>query len=152
MLQQEINEVIEKNLPQQVGKVLQEKLAKADKDANELETKKEVIKVLEARINELNSALCKHSDLDSKIKKNEDLERELSERERNFKIILLENKLEVEKEKSEFAKAIGLGLVRNLDYRKTIFDSENQAGYYQNNEWVQPSPINKNLIETKHID
>jgi hypothetical protein len=64
-----------------------------------------------------------------------------------------------EKEKTGFTKEVALGLVRNTIFRKTVFDSENQAPYqvpdpnphaYQGQTTtVFPTPINKNLNETE---
>ena len=41
-----------------------------------------------------------------------------------LKVIELEIKLSNEQEKSIFVKNVALGLVRNIEYRKSIFDSE----------------------------
>jgi len=78
----------------------------------------------------------------------EEREKKLIEAERNLKIATLEFKLGSERDKTQFSKDIALGLVRNTEYRKHIYDSEQQTGYYDGTgRWIQPSPINKSLEE-----
>lgn len=51
---------------------------------------------------------------------------------------------------TEFTKIVSLGLIRNAEYRKNIFDSENQQGYQgANGQWVQFTFVNKNLNSTE---
>ena len=83
----------------------------------------------------------------------DDREKDLDAKEYNLKLTVLQGELDSEKEKSSFAKSIALGLVRNAEYRKHVFDNENQGGYYDGNgKFIQPAPINKSLTENKTQD
>jgi hypothetical protein len=145
----EIQEIIKKNLPQHVGDVLKVRLEQAEKDA------KRIIQ-LESNISQLEDSVKKQSvklneyellnDRNSKLNEREVL---LNKKQHDLDLEILQQKFENEKDKSEFAKSIALGLVRNTDFRKTVFDSENQQGYMQGGVWVQPTPVNKSLNETK---
>ena len=65
---------------------------------------------------------------------------------------ILKQKLESEKDKSEFAKSVALGLVRNTEFRKSVFDTEDQQGYYKDNVWVEPVHLSKSRNETSSSD
>lgn len=152
-MEKEIEEIIKKNLPAQVGEILKERLEKADGDAamvlylqNRVVEQDKEIQTLNKRILEYEKFDVRNAQLDSK-------ENELKEIERNLKIVTLEYQLQSEKEKTDFSKNIALGLVRNVEYRKTIFDSENQAPYIDaGGNWIYSTPVNKSLDETKKAE
>ncbi len=140
--EQEIQEVIKKNLPAHVGDVLKERLAQADRDASALEAAK---KIVEQKDNELK---CKEATiLDYQAKDSQYLQLEI--REKELEITTLKYQLETEKDKTQFSKDVALGLVRNTEYRKNIFDSENQAPFQDSNGmWIYPMATAKNHIST----
>lgn len=124
-MEQEIKDIISKNLPAHVGDVLKKRLEEADADKNEKEKLKasllEKIKEVD-RLGELIKVYQKNDDRNAALSIREAA---VETAERNFKIATLEAQLAAEKDKTEFAKAVGLGLVRNIDYRKTVFGSQN---------------------------
>jgi hypothetical protein len=152
--EKEINDIIKKNLPAHVGEVLAKRLRDADdlerdfKHLSELHTKS--VK----EIDKLNEELRKHDQLDTRNKELLLREEAVKERENQAKIDQLTFELSIEREKSTFTKDVALGLVRNTTFRKTVFDNENQAPYqvpdgHGGTVQVWPTPINKNLTETK---
>jgi hypothetical protein len=77
-------------------------------------------------------------------------QRALEIERRDFQVEQLKYQLNTEKEKSSFCMDVTKSLVRNTEYRKSIFDSEQQSGFYDaNNVWRMPSPVNKSFTETK---
>lgn len=122
MLQEEIKKIIEKDLPNTVGQILQKQLKLGEENANTvielLKRNKDLTKDLKdytEDIKYLNQQLAEHKKIDIKLK-------ELEEKERNLKLILLEDQLKSEKDKVQFSKDVALGLVRNTQYKSTIFD------------------------------
>lgn len=125
-MEKEILAAIEKDLPNQVGVLLKERLEQAESDKKKLDTQLEKNKILEKlnkghsdNITKLKNKLTKHSNLllreDNVLKK-----------EREIEITSLKNQLTIERDKSEFAKNVALGLVRNTNYRKQVFDKTGQ--------------------------
>lgn len=147
--EKEIQEIIKKHLPAQAGEVLQTTLEQAKKDAANLNS-------FRKDINDRNETIIELKKVVAEYKKNDERDTKLTERElvvketqRQLELEILKNKLACEESKVNFTKEVLLGLVRNTNYRKSIFDSENQAPYYNGNQYVQPSPINKSFTETK---
>ena len=148
----EIQEIIKKNLPQQVGDVLKVRLEQAEKDAKKVIELEEKLKQFQTIINEKQSELLAYKLCDERNLKLDEKEKVLNKKQHDLDLEILQQKFESEKDKSDFAKSVALGLVRNTEFRKSVFDSENQQGFYKDNVWVQPMPINKNLNETKSAE
>jgi hypothetical protein len=149
---EEIRLIIQKNLPAEVGAVLKERLEKAEQDERSLENLKSVNEALQKREKELLAEIEKYKKFDERNKELDAREQQLGVRIRDFEVLKLNYELAAEKDKTQFAKDVALGLVRNSEYRKQVFDSENQAGYYQGSNWVTPTPVNKSLTETKKAE
>ena len=152
MLQEKILESIEKDLPNQVGQALKQKLEQAELDAQEVKRLAKNIEEKAATITRLNSQvaqqqqdLAKHKELNSR-------EEEISKRERELEITILKSELENQKGNTQFAKDVALGLVRNTVYRKNIMDSEttqvpvSDGSGYTRMEYVNNT---KNLDQTE---
>lgn len=122
--EQEFQEVIKKNLPAQVGDVLKARLEQADRDANTIKTQDERIKELNQQVMKANELIENYKQFDKRNEALDGREKGLKEKEIIFEIEVLKYQLLAEKDKTEFSKNIALGLVRNTEYRKTIFDSE----------------------------
>lgn len=123
----EIKEAISKHLPQAVGDVLQERLKKADLDAQQIEKYRALLdeqRVIHASdiktIATLQEELQKHTALAKR-------EEAIAIRERNAEILELKTKLEAANANSVFARDVALGLVRNIEYRRSVFDSEDRS-------------------------
>ena len=148
----EIQEIIKKNLPQQVGDMLKVRLEQAEKDAKKVIELEEKLKQFQTTINEKQSELSAYKLLDERNSKLDEKEQFLNKKQHDLDLEILQQKFESEKDKSDFAKSIALGLVRNTEFRKSVFDSENQAPYYEGQNYIIPTPVNKSLTETKSAD
>lgn len=122
-MEQEIKDVIAKNLPAQVGEVLKTRLEQAERDAL-------AIKSLEAVIDKLRSEQRLQENRIREYKLNDDRNSTLEMREkvvavteRVLAIKTLEYQLQSEKDKTKFVQDVSMGLVRNIDYRKNVYDS-----------------------------
>lgn len=126
--EQEFQEVIKKNLPQQVGEVLKGRLEQADKDASEVKRLNVLLnKCADDKAN-LEERIEKYQQFDTRNSLLEAAEKQLETERNKFELEKLSYQLAAEKDKTEFTKSVALGLVRNTEYRKTIFDSENPGG------------------------
>jgi len=125
---EEIKAIIEKSLPAQVGEVLRTALEQGKKDAErvkQLETDNERIRSERHRLQEAVNSYQKFDERNSGLDKRE---ADLNEGNRNLKVETLKFQLLAEQEKTEFAKSVALGLVRNTEYKRTIFDSQSEPG------------------------
>jgi hypothetical protein len=147
----EIQEIIKKNLPQQVGDVLKVRLEQAEKDANLVVQLKNKISQLEESVKKQLDLLDEYELLDRRNSKLDEREVLLNKKQHDLDLEILQQKFENEKDKSDFAKSLALGLVRNTEFRKSVYDTENQAGYSSGTNWIQPTPIHKSLTETETV-
>lgn len=122
--EQEFQEVIKKNLPQQVGDVLKARLSQADKDSVEVERLNNLLLQYTVDKSKLEERIENYKQFDKRNEALDGREKEIEAKEKAFEIEALKYQLSAEKDKTEFSKNIALGLVRNTEYRKTIFDSE----------------------------
>lgn len=123
-MEAEFKSIIEKNLPAQVGDVLKRRLEQADIDANRV---KEVENLLEARnshIENLKSEIVGYKKFDERNSTLMVREAAADEKERNFKIVSLEYQLLAEKDKTKFSMDVAMGLVRNTEYKRDVFNSK----------------------------
>lgn len=146
----EIKAIIEKNLPAQVGDLLKVRLEQAEKDVRKLKEQEEELQMKTTQVLELTKQLEEYSEADKRNATLELREKAVIDAERNLKITILEAQLAAEIDKTKFSKEVALGLVRNSQFRKTIFDRENQTSYQgPNGTWIHPTPVNKSLEENK---
>lgn len=146
---QEIEEIIKKNLPAQVGDVLKARLFKADVDEKALEAANKNIAALNSQVTTLQNTIAEHRKNDERNAGLDAREKALMERERIQEVTELKIKLEEANKRADMVQNFTLGLVRNIEFRKSISDSQYQASYYDGNNYVQPTPINKSYDETK---
>lgn len=145
----EINEIIQKNLPAQVGDVLKQRLEQAEKDVKELDQAKKQRELDLKRIEQLSAEILEYKKFDERNASLETKEESLREQERNLKINMLEFQLEVEKNKSDFVREVTMGLVRNTTYKKNVFDSENGPNGRDQYGHITYATNSKNVTETK---
>ena len=149
---EEIQESIEKNLPKQVGDTLRKRLEEADRLEAALKVSEDRADGLSKDLNKALEIIEDYKKFDERNAALEVREKELKEKEIKFEIETLTYQLAAEKDKTEFSKNIALGLVRNTNYRKAIFDSENPGGYPmfdgQGNAHY-PIATDRNYTETK---
>lgn len=149
---QEIKAIIEKNLPAEVSTVLQERLKQADRDADEVKHLNGEIKSYQKEVQRFKALIIEYQAFDQRNAALDQREIDLKKIEHDLDLSILRGQIAAEKEKVEFTKSIALGLVRNTNYRKSIFDSENQAPYFNGNQQVYPTSVNKSLTENQTED
>jgi len=127
-MEKEIKEIIEKNLPAQVGMVLRERLEKAERDENEIELLLSAASERKEEIAGLKRIISEYQEFDTRNATLEKREKDVSERERQAEIEKLKYELQTEKDKTQFTKDVTMGLVRNTEYKRTLFDTKNGPG------------------------
>jgi hypothetical protein len=123
-LEEKFSKLIKEDLPGKVGDELKKVLLQAERDAKDLKDlqleygklEKKLV-ACEKDIDRLTLTLKEHVSLD--LKKNA-----LDTRERNLKITELEIKLEEAHKRADIVQEFTSKLVRNTNFRKTVFDSE----------------------------
>lgn len=151
-IQEELNEVIAKNLPAQVGETLKLRLEQAEKDVKTIETLKDKLDNRDVTISDLNRRIEEYIKFDQRNLELEVREKAVAKKEIEAEVEALKVQLAAEKEKSDFAFKTSLGLVRNIEYRKNIFDTENPGGVGVvdgHGNWHYPSPSSKHYNETQ---
>ncbi len=145
----DISDAIEKQLPAAVGEVLRARLEQADKDAKLAATQKDRIAELlrentqlQNRVDARDAQLKAHGDLAKR-------ETELAERERNLRVTMLEGQLAAAHDKTKFAQDVALGLVRNVEYRHSVFaNSTKQVAMPPGGGYTQSMPESSNTTDT----
>lgn len=124
-MEHEFKAIIEKNLPAQVGDVLKKRLEQADKDAADLSTARKANEDAVKKIDDLNKQIADYKKFDERNSALEAREKACEIQERDLKVKTLEYQLQSEKDKTVFAQGLALGLVRNTEFKRTVFDTKN---------------------------
>lgn len=137
-MEAEIKAIIEKNLPEQVGDLLKQRLEQAETDAGIVKLQNEKLINKNATIAELENQISVYKKMDERNSLLEAREKLVNDSERGLKIATLEFQLLAEKEKTEFSKNVAMGLVRNTEYKRTLFDSQSEPckDQYGNTSYV----------------
>ena len=154
-LEKELNEIIKKSLPQHVGETLRERLEQANKDEEENKSLKEELAENYEKISEQRSIIEEYKKFYERNKYLNRREKELEAGLIKLEIETLKYQLETEKEKTDFTKIIALGLVRNTQYKKTIFDTENKGGVPMQDghgNFHYPMPTSKSHTSTEQAE
>lgn len=151
-MNQEILELIDKHLAKNVGDVLKKRLEEADFNTAELKKVKEHLNEKLDKISKLNSELSVLQELKQNYEDLENQRRKFEGEKMKYEVEKLKYQLSSEKEKSEFAKNIGLGLVRNLEYRNSMFYNESIGDHNTPQGWVGSRIITKNFTEEKSTE
>lgn len=123
-MKEEIRLVIEKHLTKEVGETLRQVLEKGEQDAIRVADLTRLLDNKKSEIINLNSEIEKYKQFDDRNSKLSEREKAVDQREREAKIRELEMQLLCEQEKSRFAIDVSMGLVRNTEYRKNIYNSQ----------------------------
>lgn len=129
--QEQVNKIVEESLPAQVGEALKKQLARLEELEEENIILKDKIAALEAvltgkkkEIDNLNEKLIDQDKFaDLKIKFNEEKEALRIEKS-NLDITVLKIRLEESEKRANHASTINNQLVRNTEYRRDIFKSQ----------------------------
>jgi len=142
-MENEIKEIIEKNLPAQVGTVLKERLEIAEADARRAKDLERIIQDKDKAIYDLESTISEYRKYDAQWGQLNQREKEITEKERNQKVFEAELKaIEADKRANEL-QGIVQTVFRSPVYRKSILSSSN----YNNNGTTTMYPIGEELRE-----
>lgn len=122
-LLKKINDSIKEHIPSQVGEELQKLLAKGKADAEEVKSLSIANENNRKTINELNDTISQYKKLDERNSQLEIREKAAEALEIKIQVEKLTYQLAAEKDSKEFAKSVSLGLVRNIEYRRSLFDN-----------------------------
>lgn len=147
-MEEKFKKIIEESLPAQVGTVLKTRLEQAERDAIEVKRLAEVSGEKDIKIKQLEEEIRKYMKFDERNSNLDTREKTLDEQEKELKIKTLEYKLESEQDKTKFAKEVALGLVRNSEYRRTLYDNVSSPGKDQYGNTVY-SNVTQNQNEVK---
>jgi hypothetical protein len=153
-LEKELQESIKKNLPQQVGETLKQRLEQADKDAAEVKRLNEKNEELAKNLIQKNVEIEEYRKLDIRNDSLESREKEIETKEKQLEVETLKYQLQAEKDKTTFSQNVAMGLVRNIEYRKSIFDSESGGQPIIDGQGIShyPVPTYKNHTSTETIE
>lgn len=144
----EINAIIKKNLPAQVGKELQEVLAQAEADRATLKLLNTEFKKLEANYDKLKDKEAEWQDLEEKDRVLTEEREKFEEEKRDAKVKELEYKLEQANLRADTIGNYTTNLVRNTIVRKNILDTEHRDGFTNDQgTWIPPRNVTKNYTE-----
>lgn len=153
-MEKEIEEIIKKNLPAQVGETLRKTLEQGEKYKVELDATVHSFECERKKVVALESRIDEYKKSDERNSKLEARETAVSEKERNQKVFEAELKLaEAEKRTTDATNFVGM-VFKSPIYRKTTFENENGMQNWNSqtnrNEFV-PSG-GKNKTEEKTTD
>lgn len=123
-MEKEFQEIIQKNLPAQVGEALKKRLEVADQADNEIPRLKSEIRNLQISNAALQEKIDEKDKIESMISIQQSQLEKIEKEQHDLDLERLRIQLEVEKDKSSFVKDIAMGLVRNQEFRRQLFDSK----------------------------
>ena len=143
----EINEIIKKNLPQQVGEILQKELARIPQLEKDLLDAKNAYNIAQSENREAQAELKQLKELKLEMEALRKERADIEERQRNLKVTLLEKDLAAAQSINTNSMEILKGLVRNTNFRKTVFGTEpiaidgsqNCGGYVAKESFNKPT-------------
>ncbi len=125
-LNKKIQEAIKESLPSQIGDELKKLIEQGKADAQEVKSLIIACENNRKTIDELNTKLSEYRKLDDRNTAIEAREKAAEVAERKTEIEKLTYQLSSEKEKTEFSKSVALGLVRNIEYRRSLMDNTHE--------------------------
>lgn len=147
-IEQRIKDALAKHLPQALGEELQKRLNKADEDAVEvarltahLDQAKLRNTALDGRISKLQEDMDKHLALAAR-------EAAVAKREHDADLAELRVKLAAAEGSQMFAQNLAMGLVRNTEYRQSVFHSESTSVPVAGGPGQYPTTMAGNRQET----
>lgn len=159
-IQIELNEVIKKNLPQAMGEVLRKRLEQADKDAADVAKLTESSDRLQVAYRNLSDQLQAAEEKLKIHKTLDDRHAELNSRELRLDMAILQIKLDEMTKSRDFAASVTMGLVKNTEFRKTVFESGSEHipvpgnpggnGVYASPGYAAQVPVNKTTVTTEN--
>lgn len=122
-LNKKIEDAIKESMPSKVGDELKKLLEQGKNDAAKVIHLTNQNIDLSRTIDLLNTKINEYAKLDERNSALEARENKVIEDEREIKLKTLQYQLDAEKEKTQFSKEVALGLVRNTEYRRKLYDN-----------------------------
>lgn len=133
-MEQEIKDIIAKNLPQHVGEVLREKLEQADRDAVRVKRLESILEEKEEYVNKLENQNREFSARISDGLALQQRERAVEDKERNLELEMLKLKLAESEKRNDIGTRLVETVFRSPVYRKHVenmtFSSYDNQGRY----------------------
>lgn len=151
-LNQDLKDAIDKNLSNEMGKRLQERFKELEEKESKLSQVEQELKDARFERDSANKSLNEKDSLEKLIAENTKLLSEIETEKRNQKIFELETKLAASEKIAQDITNITMGLVRNTEFRKIVYDNEQELGgghFDSNTNWIAPKNTVKNYQETK---
>lgn len=126
-MNKEIEEIIRKNLPQEVGETLKKVLEEGDVAKENLKLLQEDYEHVRDARDKYKSKLKDHVDLDIRENNLNNKESELKEKERNLEITELKIRLDEANKRSIEISGFVSSLVRNTQFRESVFGSTSKS-------------------------
>lgn len=147
-MKDEINAIIEKNLPAQVGEALKKRLEQADNDAAKISVMTEQVKSERETSDSLRAEIREYEKFNDRNAALDKREKDLAERERLQEVTELKTQVVEANKRADMVVNFTSGLVRNTDFRRTVFNNEHQNGYTSSQgQWVNDRNFNSNGTE-----
>jgi septal ring factor EnvC (AmiA/AmiB activator) len=142
----EIQEAINKNIPQHVGEVLKKRLEQADKDAAKVKELNDLLTSRNADIAGLNKTIEEYKKFDERNSKLVERENAVAEKERNQKVFEAEERAKAaEARANEMAGFVGM-VFKSPVFRRTVTGS---SGGYYDSQGRYCNSFDNNKTETK---
>lgn len=120
----EIRLLIEKDMPAQIGKTLRGMLEQAELDAETVKKQADQIEKLKRTIESDGKTIRAYHAFDERNEKLNERQFILDQKERQLEIDMLKYQLAAEKDKVKFSQELAMGLVRNIEYRESLYDNK----------------------------
>ncbi len=151
-IENELQDIITKNLPKATGDALQARLKKADDDENQLAIARQKFIALDDELREARATIRHQGDVIERHQHVDDRTAAVEKRERDMTVFELTRKLEAEQDKSTFMRDVTMGLVRNVEYRNAFSRSLSENGFVNvpnpSGGYNSSQPTGNNLNET----
>jgi hypothetical protein len=147
--QEQILEIIQKDLPNKVGQELKKQLEELEELRAAKVGQDEAIVLLKNEIDDLNKQIQTQEQVKTRLESAITLEETNKEAERRLAVKELQLKLEAKKLALTHISQVNLSLTRNLEYRSDLFSNKpvvNKDGYLTGNM------VNENSSETKTVE
>lgn len=151
-LNKKIEDAIKDSMPSKVGDELKKLLEQGKNDAVKVIQLNNEITDLKKNLHSQLTKLQEYAKLDERNATLEAREKKVAEDERQIELKTLQYQLEAEKAKTEFTKNVALGLVRNTEYRRKLFDNINEPSgtdQYGNHVYHNKSQSSDETTEAK---
>lgn len=130
-LKQEFEEAIDKHLSKEVGTRLQSRLRELENKEAQLEVRTAERDAFKNERDIVHKKLWDQQDFEKREQALETRAQELEKKERDLEITVLKIQNEEANKRALWAEGLAMGLVRNTNYRKGVFDSKSENVPYQ---------------------